>query len=730
MPVNAAAETYWKYTVALSLYCLCCACRQDSGAGAGDSWPVYNGSKENIHYSRLASIDTGNVAQLQLAWELHTGDADTLSHSQIQCNPLVIDGIFYGVSPKMKLFAADAATGRQQWVFNPFDSLKGNQRLFFVLNNCRGLSYWTDGHASKRLFYTAGAYLYCIDAATGKPVTAFGDKGKIDLHEGLDRDAKDLFVTATSPGAVYKDLIIMGTRVDESAGAAPGHIRAYDVHTGRRRWIFHTIPQPGEFGYDTWDDSSAWKHTGGANAWSGISIDEKTGRMFVGTGSATYDFYGGKRTGSNLFSDCILALDAATGKYIWHFQEVHHDVWDRDLSSPPALVTITKEGKPVEAIAQATKTGMVFVLDRADGRPLFPVEERAVPTLSELKEEKLWPVQPMPVLPAPFVRQSFTEADINYLVPDSSYQDIKKRLASYKTGHMFNPPSRQGTVIFPGFDGGVEWGGPAYDPVSNILYVNANEMPWVLTMVDVKAQASGQETNGEAGARLYKANCMTCHGVNREGSGNYPSLLGVHKKYAEPQFLQLLSTGRRMMPSFQQLEENERRAIASYILGLTAAQQKKFIPPARPADAYTHLPYSTTGYNKFLSREGYPAVRPPWGTLNAINLSTGALAWKDTLGDYPEFAAKGIHTGTENYGGCVVTAGGLVFIAATRDAKFRAFHKRTGQLLWETSLPAAGFATPSVYSVNGKQYVVIACGGGKLGTRSGDSYRAFALPGR
>jgi quinoprotein glucose dehydrogenase len=703
-----------------------CACHP--GKNNDTPWPAYNGATANIHYSTLTDIDTDNVAQLKPAWVLHTGDADTVNHSQIQCNPLIIDGMLYGVSPKMKLFAADAATGQQQWVFNPFDSLTGNQRLFFILNNCRGISYWTDGDNDKRIFYTAGSLLYCVNAVTGRLAPSFGSNGKIDLHDGLDMDAAKLFVTATSPGVIYKDLIIMGTRVDETAGAAPGHIRAFDVRTGRRRWIFHTIPRPGEPGYNTWDDTAAYRHTGGANAWSGLSLDEKTGIVFAATGSATYDFYGAKRTGSNLFSDCVLALDAATGKYIWHFQEVHHDLWDRDLPSPPALITITKAGKTIDAVAQTTKTGMVFVLNRATGKPIFPVEEKPVPPVSELAGEKPWPSQPMPTLPAPFVRQSFTEADINPLLPDSSQRDIKNRLAGYKTGNMFNPPSREGTVIFPGYDGGSEWGGPAYDPTTSLLYVNASEMAWVLTMVDVKTAAAGQETNGQAGLRLYRANCMGCHGVHREGSGNNPSLTGIGKKYPEDQFLQLITTGRRMMPSFKQLGESERRAIAAFVLGNHAAQQQKFTAPATPADVYTKLPYTGTGYNRFLSREGYPAVRPPWGTLNAINLGTGALEWRDTLGDNPVFAARGIHTGTENYGGCVVTAGGLVFIAATSDARLRAYNKRSGQLLWQTTLPAAGFATPAVYAVYGRQYLVIACGGGKLGAPSGDSYMAFSLP--
>jgi quinoprotein glucose dehydrogenase len=702
-------------------------CNSD-GDKKTEQWPVYGGSKEMIRYSPLTQVDTTNVGQLQIAWTYRTGDADTVNGSQIQCNPLVIDGVLYGTSPKMQLFALDALTGTRKWSFNPFDSLQGNKRMFFVLNNSRGVAYWSDGKEDKRVYYTAGPNLFAINATTGRPVPGFGDSGQVDLHEGLGRDVKDLFITATSPGIVYKDLLIMGSRVDEGPHAAPGHIRAYDVRTGKIRWIFHTIPQPGEPGYETWDDTIAYRKIGGANTWSGFSLDEKRGIVYAPTGSASFDFYGGLRTGSNLYADCLLALDAATGKRIWHFQDIHHDVWDRDIPTPPALVTVNHDGRKIDAVAQTTKTGFVFLFDRETGRPLFPIDEVPVPHDTELRKEKIWPTQPIPRLPKPFVRQIFTDADINNLVPDSSQQDIRKRLAGYRNGHMFMPPSKAGTIVFPGFDGGAEWGGPAFDPESGILYVNANEMPWVLQMVEMKNQKVENETYQQAGRRLYTQNCMSCHGPEMQGSGNFPSIRQASEKYNETAFNTLLETGRRMMPAFKQLNKEEKKAIASFVLNISEYQSKKAMLPPKPVDTFYALPYSITGYNKFLTKEGYPAVKPPWGTLNAINLNSGELVWKTTLGEYPEFKAKGIETGTENYGGPVVTAGGLLFIAATRDGKFRAFNKTNGKLLWETDLPAPGFATPSVYELNGKQYIVIACGGGKLGTKSGDAYVAFALP--
>jgi len=383
-------------------------------------------------------------------------------------------------------------------------------------------------------------------------------------------------------------------------------------------------------------------------------------------------------------------------------------VWDKDLTTAPALITIKKDGKEIEAVAQPTKNGFVFLLERETGKPIYPIEERPVPTQSELKGEKLWPTQPFPTFPKPFARQTFTENELNHLVPDSSYQDLKKRLSGYKYGNMFEPPTFQGTIFFPGLDGGGEWGGSAFDPSSQLLFVNANEMPWMLKMTEVKLDAPKKENYIQAGDRLYKMNCMACHGPDRKGSGNNPTIVEANKKYSEKTLADLISTGRRMMPAFKNLSKEESIVIASFILDLKANQKKEF--------------------NKFLTKEGYTGIKPPWGTLNAVNLSSGEIEWRIPLGEIKEFKEKGIITGSENYGGPVVTASSLLFIAATPDGKFRCFNKHNGKLLWETLLPAPGFATPSIYEVNGKQFIVIACGGGKLKTKSGDSYVAFALP--
>ena len=715
-----------KFFFATFIFLIACNSTETSNY---NTWQIAGGNSTGNKYSSLTEIDTTNVQQLQVAWEYHTGDADTAAHSQIQCNPIIVNGVVYGTSPQLKLFAVDAATGKQKWAFSPYDTITEEKKGHFNLNNNRGVTYWSDGKNDQRIFYTAGPYLHAIDANTGKLVKSFGMNGKVDLHDGLEMEnVKDLFITSTSPSSIYKDLILTGTRVSEAMDAAPGDIRTYDVRTGKIVWQFHTIPHPGEPGYETWEDPNAWKTTGGANNWMGMTIDQKRGIAYIPLGSASMDFYGGKRRGSNLYADCMLALNAATGKHIWHFQYLHHDTWDYDPSSAPVLLTVNHDGKKIDAVAQTTKTGFVFLFDRDNGTPLFPVVETPMDTTTELAGEKLWPTQPIPQKPAPFVRQTLTEKDLNPYLPKEEYDSVKKVLQKVHTGRMFMPQSKEGTIIFPGFDGGAEWGGPAVDPETGILFTNDNQMAWILQMFDVDPRKR-EENYGQAGLRLYKQNCMSCHGPERKGSGNYPSIVEVGKKYDPRSFVEFINAGRRMMPAFQNLRQEDKDAIASYVLNLQDIQQKKYKPQLTAIDSFRLLPYQISGYNKFITKSGLPALSPPWGVLNAIDLNTGEYVWKTTLGEDSVFKAKGVqNTGTENYGGPVVTKGGLLFIAATKDRKFRAFNKRTGKLLWEATLPASGFATPATYEVNGKQYVVIACGGGKLGTMSGDSYVAFVLP--
>lgn len=690
---------------------LSCATYNDDSA-AYREWRSYGGDKAHTHYSTLDQINRDNVQQLEVAWVYNAGDAGV--RSQIQCNPIIIDGVLYATTPGLKAIALNAATGEEVWRFDPFEG-KG---LASALGVNRGVVYWEDGD-DRRILYTAGEHLYALDARTGQPVATFGTNGAVDLREGLGRDVTGLFISSNTPGVVYEDLLILGSRVSEELPSAPGHVRAYDVRTGEIRWTFHTIPQPGEFGYETWPpDAYTW--AGGANAWTGMSVDEERGMVFIPTGSAAFDFWGGNRKGENLFANSILALDAATGERIWHFQLVRHDIWDRDPPAAPNLVTVEHDGRRIDAVAQITKSGHVFVLDRETGESLFPLQEIAVPP-SDLKGEEAWPTQVLPLVPPPFARQQFTEADVTDISPEA-HAAVLERFRQVRSNGQFVPPSEQGTMIFPGFDGGGEWGGAGYDPTTGLLYVNSNEMPWILEMVDLDAEASGKAFS--LGKQVYAANCTNCHGFDREGDpqGTFPALLDLKQRYNKDQVRQIVGHGRGFMPSFGHLTEGEVDALVAFLFDEA--------PPESTAARFDFdVPYNHRGYNRFLDPDGYPAVKPPWGTLNAINLNTGEIEWTVPLGEFPELTARGIpQTGTENYGGPVVTAGGLLFIGATKDEKFRAFDKATGELLWETPLPAGGYATPATYVVDGRQYVVIAAGGGKMGTKPGDAYVAFALP--
>ena len=635
---------------------------------------------------------------------------DQYEGSEIQCNPIVIDGVLYATTPRLRLIALDAATGKLLW---DFDARRGQQVRGKQRN--RGLVYWADGE-DRRLFFGVDNYLYAVNARTGKPVETFGGGGRIDLREGLGRDTRGLTVRANTPGVIYKDLLILGALLSEDLPAAPGHIRAFDVRTGKLRWMFHTIPYPGEFGYDTWP-KDAWREIGGANNWAGMALDEKRGIVYVPTGSASFDFYGANRVGDNLFANSLLALKADTGERVWHFQFVRHDVWDRDLPSPPALVQVRRGGKLIDAVAQITKSGHVWVFDRDTGKSLFPYREVEVPQ-SEVDGEVLSRKQVLPLEPAPFARQELT-ADMLTKRTQDAHAAVLARFNKIRSGPQFTPPSFEGSIVFPGFDGGGEWGGPAWDPETGVLYVNSNEMAWILRIVP-----RGERRTTTTGKALYTQQCSGCHRPDMTGTPpEFPSLIGIGQKRTTAQILDVIRKGAGRMPGYVHLGDAAIDAIHKFI---TAGEDSTV---RTAASAKPLLKYNSDGYNKFLDPEGYPAISPPWGTLNAINLHTGKYVWKIPFGEYPELAAKGLkNTGTENYGGPVVTAGGLLFIGATNfDRKFRAYDKRNGKLLWETELPSGGNATPAVFELNGKQVVIIAAGGGKA-KHSGGSYVAYALP--
>jgi glucose dehydrogenase len=778
-------------------------------------WPVYGGQAAGDHYSSLSQINRENVQKLQVAWKFDAGEEGGLETS-----PIIVGRVLYAYTATQKVVALDAASGKLIWKFD--SGIVGK-------NPVRGLSYWTDGKAS-RIFAPVTNFLYALDAQTGKPIPDFAEGGRIDLRKDLRGDYQSVSIAMTSPGIVYKDLIILGGRNPETYPSPPGDIRAFDVRTGALRWRFHTIPHPGEFGNETWP-KDAWQKAGAANNWAGMALDAERGIVYVPTGSPVFDFYGADRVGDNLFADTLLALDAQTGKRIWHFQGVHHDIWDRDFPSPPALVTVMRKGKRVDAVAQTTKQGFLFLFDRTTGRPLFPIEERSYPA-SQIPGEVTASTQPVPLLPEPFARQLLTEDLLTERTPTAHAWAVQE-FSTYLSAGQFVPTALdKETVVFPCFLGGAEWGGPAVDPKRGIIFINSNEWACVVALTENKpARSTGERTyhnqcsvchnddrkgspptypslidvgsrltqtqientilqgkgrmpafpnlqgdylqslvqfvrnGGESGpkandgkaekaandatpapvgsrgaapasvgADVYGNKCAVCHGDHREGKPpTFPALADVGSRLSAQQIQDRIHQGKGLMPGFPGLAGKESDGLLAYL-----ATAQNAIDPDPDHDAIysstaegAPMKYRITGSKDFLDPDGYPGIKPPWGTLNAIDLNTGKYLWKIPLGEYPALAAQGLkNTGTENYGGPIVTGGNVLFIGATvYDKKFRAFDSLSGQLLWETVLPFSPVATPATYMIDGKQYVVVTSGGGKdPKSLSGSVYIAFALP--
>lgn len=655
------------------------------------TWQRSHGDATSSRFSALAQINRANVKRLEVAWTYHSKDGA----GNLQCNPIIVDDVMFAPTAGHFIVALNAATGAELWRFKP-ELRKGGMRLEDFPAR-RGLVYWPGNpQAAERIFFTAGNWVYAIAPKTGKLIEAFGEHGRALVPTG-----------GTAAGCIYQRVLVL-----------PGFNRdvfGYDVVTGKLLWTFHTIPQDSEFGSDTWSRAED-----GANCWGGMALDEQRGIAYVSTGSPKPNFVGTRHHGDNLFSDCLIAIDALTGRRLWHFQEIRHDIWDTDIPAPPNLVSIERDGKRVDVVAQVTKLGNTLLLDRVTGQPIFPFRLRRAP-VSKLPGEWTAPYQPAPVLPEPFARQQFSSNDVTTRTEDAQ-EYVGKRVASANFGWFATFEEARPTVLY-NVHGGAEWTGAAVDPTTGCLYVSANEIPWIVTVFRDDDEPPRDPKNPTLGERIYQQNCSACHGPDRVGVGVAPPLRGLRHRLSDADVLALWKTGRNLMPPAPEMTTEEQKALLDFLFLRDCPQPVRSAKPARPA--YTH-----NGYPKLLDPEGYPGNKPPWGTLNCLDLNTGRLRWKVPLGEYTELTADGLpKTGTENFGGAIVTAGGLVFCSGTRDNMIRAFDKETGAELWSHKLPLHGTAPPATYSVNGRQFVVIAAtGGGKLGGPVGDAWVAFALP--
>lgn len=646
-------------------------------------WTRSHGDDHNTRYAAHHQINRENVSRLRLAWTHRSGDGP----GNVQCNPIVVDGLLIGPTGGGQLVGIDAATGTERWRFQPGGGTPAH----------RGLVHWAgDGGTPARLFFTAGTHLWALDPASGSPIASFGEAGRV--ASGESRVA----------GAVFEDILILPLFDRDVA--------AFDARTGARRWIFHTVPQPGSPAADTWSAPGE-----GANCWGGMALDAARGIAYVATGSPKPNFAGNTHTGQNLFANCVVAINARSGARLWHFQEIRHDIWDLDLPAPPNLVTITWQGRRVDAVAQVTKMGNTLLLDRVSGAPLHPFRLRRAPS-STLPGERTWPYQPDVELPEPFARQDFGPDDVTDRNAEARAH-VLQRIAGARMG-WFEPFAENVPTVFQGVHGGAEWTGAAYDPVRERLYVSVNHVPWIITVFRPDPVIHPPGALPTRGRAVYETLCMECHGADRFGVGMNPPLHGLARRHTDADVIALIREGRNAMPAAEGLHADDLPALLDYLF-LRDGVGEAPLAPTNAAVRYTH-----NGYPKLLDHEGYPGIKPPWGTLNAIDLRTGRIAWRVPLGTYPDLAEWGEDdTGAENFGGPTATAGGLVFCAGTPDNRIRAFDADTGAVLWEHDLPFGGYAPPSVYEAGGRQFVALAAtGGGKLGTPAGDAYIAFSLP--